>query len=59
MEKMENTHTEVYDLSVLMRQGDLFVERVATASVKMSAGEYFDMLSEMIERAPTFSADLD
>jgi len=56
---MEKKYTEVYDLSVLMSQGDMNIGRVASATTKMSAGEYFDMLSELIDHSPMFSEDLN
>jgi len=56
---MVKKYAEVYDLSVLMSRSDMNIGRVASTTIRMSAGEYFDMLSELLERAPVFIEDLN
>ena len=55
---MENKSTERFDLLRLLKQSDLNVRGVAAAEPNMTAGSYFDMLSELISLAPTFSENL-
>jgi len=56
---MENTINGLFDLTVLIGQSDLNIRQVASASPNMTAGEYFDMLSELLSYAPQFSVDLN
>jgi len=51
-------HTENYNLATLIEQGELNIRSVAATTKNMTAGEYFDMLSELIDRASTFKSDL-
>jgi len=53
-----NKQTEHYDLQVIMRQGDLNIQRAAAAKPDMTASEYFDMLAKTIYQAPVFLGDL-
>ena len=55
---MDNRNTELFDLTVLIMQGDLNIRGVAAATSNMTVGEYFDKLSELISNAPTYSQDL-
>ena len=55
---MENKLNERFDLTTLLKQGELNIRSVAASVPIMTAGEYFDMLSELVEKAPTFSDDL-
>ena len=55
---MENKTIECFDLTVLLKQSDLNIRGVAAAAQNMTAGNYFDMLSELISNAPMFSEDL-
>jgi len=55
---MEHKTTECYDLTALLKQSDLNIHGVAAAAQNMTAGSYFDMLSELISQAPIYSEDL-
>jgi len=55
---VDNKNTELFDLAILMRQGDLNIRRAAAAARDMTAGEYFDKLSELLSNAPKYSHDL-
>jgi len=55
---MEDKTNECYDLTVLLKQSDLNIRGVAAAAKNMTAGCYFDMLSELIGQAPVYSGDL-
>jgi len=56
---MENNHTGLFDLQVIMRQGDLNIRRVAAAKPDMTIGVYFDLLQEMLDQAPLLLGDLE
>jgi len=56
---MTNKHTELFDLQVIMMQGDLNIRAAAAGKPDMTARGYFDMLSEMRRSAPEFIEDLD
>ena len=56
---MTNKHTELFDLQVIMMQGDLNIRAVAAGKPDMTAREYFNMLAEMRLHAPEFIEDLD
>jgi len=55
---MENRTAERYDLASLIKQNDLNIHSVASASPYLTAGEYFGMLSELAGSASKFSDDL-
>ena len=55
---MENKLTERYDLTTLIEQDALNIHGVAAAAPNMTAGGYFDMLSELVRQTPMFSDDL-
>ena len=55
---MDNRNTELFDLAVLIKQGDLNIRRAAATARDMTAGEYFDKLSELLRNAPMYSHDL-
>ena len=55
---MENKLTERFDLTTLIEQAELNIHSVAAAAPKMTAGEYFDMLSELVRESPLYSDDL-
>jgi len=55
---VDNRNTELFDLAVLIRQGDLDIRRAAAAARDMTAGKYFDKLSELLSNAPMYSQDL-
>jgi len=55
---MEYKTKECYDLTALLKQGDLNIRAVAAAAQNKTAGFYFDMLSELIGQAPVYSEDL-
>ena len=55
---MENKLNERFDLTTLIEQGELNIHGVAAAAPDMTAGEYFDMLSELVRQTPMFSDDL-
>jgi len=56
---MENRQTAMYDLSALMKQGDLNINKVTATMRKIPVGEYFGMLDKMLDRAPVFLEDLN
>jgi len=55
---MENKLTNHFDLTLLMEKSDLNIRRVAAVSKNLTAGGYFDMLSELIHCAPAYAEDL-
>jgi len=55
---MENTKRELYDLAMLVEQSDLNMRQVAVVTPNVTAGEYFDMLTELLHSAPQFVEDL-
>jgi len=55
---MENIHTGYFDLTMLLTQNDLNIYSVAAASRNLTAGDYYDMLSELLDNASMFSNDL-
>jgi len=55
---MENKLTERYDLATLVDQEELNIHGVAASAPDMTAGEYFDLLSELVRQTPVFSDDL-
>ena len=52
---MENKLTERYDLTTLIEQDALNIHGVAAAAPNMTAGGYFDMLSELVRETPMYS----
>jgi len=56
---MTDKHTELFDLQIIMMQGDLNIRAVAAGNPDMTARAYFDMLTEMRLNAPEFIEDLD
>jgi len=55
---MENKITERYDLTTLIEQDELNIHGVAESVPNMTAGGYFDKLSELVRQTPMFSDDL-
>jgi len=55
---MEARNNECYDLMVLFERSDLNIRKIATSVKTLTAGDYFDMLSELMRNAPQFSKDL-
>jgi len=55
---MENKLTERYDLTTLIEKDELNIHGVAESAPNMTAGEYFDMLSELVRQTPMYSDDL-
>ena len=56
---MTNKNKELFDLQIIMMQGDLNIRAVAAGNPDMTARQYFDMLAEMRRSAPEFIEDLD
>jgi len=52
---MENKLTERFDLTTLIEQDALNIHGVAAAAPNMTAGGYFDMLSELVRETPMYS----
>jgi len=50
---------ELFDLQVIMMQGDLNIRAVASGKPDMTARDYFDMLAKTRLLAPEFIEDLD
>ena len=55
---MENKLNERFDLITLLEQDELNIHGVAAAAPNMTAGGYFDMLSELVRQTPMFADDL-
>jgi len=55
---MNNEHA-LFDLQVIMMQGDLNIRGVSAANPDMTARDYFGMLADMRTKAPGFLEDLD
>ena len=55
---MENKPTELFDLTRLLKQSDLNIRGVAAAEQDLTAGNYFEMLSELLRLSPAYSEDL-
>jgi len=55
---MENKLNERYDLTTLIEQDELNIHGVAASAPNITAGVYFDMLSELVRQTPMFSDDL-
>ena len=55
---MKNKNTERYDLTTLIEQDELNIHGIAESAPNMTAGRYFDMMSELVKKTPMFSDDL-
>ena len=51
---MESNHKVYYNLIILIEQNDLDIHQISTINKDLTAGRYFDMLSELLENAPMF-----
>jgi len=55
---MDNGTNKIFDLTRLLAHSDFKIRKIATGAKDLTAGEYFDMLSKLMDRAPQFSQDL-
>jgi len=55
---MERNNTEFFDLNALIKRSDLDIRKIAAISRNLTAGAYFDMLSELMRSGSMFSSEL-
>ena len=55
---MDYIQKERFDLTALLKKSDLNIRSLAAITPNLTAGEYFDMLSELLRQAPVLISDL-